>query len=240
MSLYFPKDHKTDWTVKRHRIKIPTLGFVRLKEKGYISTKLSVISGTITKQADRYYVSVIMDVEYKTKQNNNQGIGIDLGVKEFAICSDNTVYPNINKTKKVKRLEKRLKREQKRLSRKLNKRKQKKKGEATRNIDKQRLKVQKLHQRLSNKRIDYINKVIFSVVKREPSFITIENLNVSGMMKNKHLSKAISKQGFYMFRQKLYNKCLQQIAIKKIIKKKLLNNNIKYRYKRGNKYIKIK
>lgn len=239
MSLYFPKDHKTDWTVERHRVKIPTLGFVRLKEKGYIPTKLSVISGTITKQADRYYVSVIMDVEYKTKQNNNQGIGIDLGVKEFAICSDNTVYPNINKTKKVKRLEKRLKREQKRLSRKLNKRKQKKKGESTRNIDKQQLKVQKLHQRLSNKRIDYINKVIFSVVKREPSFITIENLNVSGMMKNKHLSKAISKQGFYMFRQKLYNKCLQ-IAIKKIIKKKLLNNNIKYRYKRGNKYIKIK
>ena len=109
MSLYFPKDHKTDWTVERHRIKIPTLGFVRLKEKGYIPTKLSVISGTITKQTDRYYVSVIMDVEYKTKQNNNQGIGIDLGVKEFAICSDNTVYPNINKTKKVKRLEKRLK-----------------------------------------------------------------------------------------------------------------------------------
>ena len=226
--------------MERHRIKIPTLKWVRLKEKGYIPTKISVISGTITKQADRYYVSVIMDVEYKTKQNNNQGIGIDLGVKEFAICSDNTVYPNINKTKKVKRLEKRLKREQKRLSRKLNKRKQKKKGESTRNIDKQQLKVQKLHQRLSNKRIDYINKVISSVVKREPSFITIENLNVSGMMKNKHLSKAISKQGFYMFRQKLYNKCLQQIAIKKIIKKKLLNNNIKYRYKRGNKYIKIK
>ena len=237
MSLYFPKDHKTDWTVERHRIKIPTLGFVRLKEKGYIPTKLSVISGTITKQTDRYYVSVIMDVEYKTKQNNNQGIGIDLGVKEFAICSDNTVYPNINKTKKVKRLEKRLKREQKRLSRKLLKYK---KGESTRNIDKQQLKVQKLHQRVKNTRVDYINKVISSVVKREPSFITIENLNVSGMMKNKHLSKAISKQGFYMFRQKLYNKCLQQIAIKKIIKKKLLNNNIKYRYKRGNKYIKIK
>ena len=237
MSLYFPKDHKTDWTVERHRIKIPTLGFVRLKEKGYIPTKLSVISGTITKQTDRYYVSVIMDVEYKTKQNNNQGIGIDLGVKAFAICSDNTVYPNINKTKKVKRLEKRLKREQKRLSRKLLKYK---KGESTRNIDKQQLKVQKLHQRVKNTRVDYINKVISSVVKREPSFITIENLNVSGMMKNKHLSKAISKQGFYMFRQKLYNKCLQQIAIKKIIKKKLLNNNIKYRYKRGNKYIKIK
>lgn len=204
ISLYFPKNGKTDWTVERHRIKIPTLKWVRLKEKGYIPTKLLVISGTITKQADRYYVSVIMDVEYKTRQNNNQGIGIDLGIKELAVCSDNTIYPNINKTKKVKKLEKRLKREQRRLSRKLLKHK---KGESTRNIDKQRLKVQKLHQRLNNKRVDYINKVISSIVKREPSFITIENLNVSGMIKNRHLSKAISKQGFYMFRQKLYNKC---------------------------------
>ena len=204
ISLYFPKNGKTDWTVERHRIKIPTLKWVRLKEKGYIPTKLLVISGTITKQADRYYVSVIMDVEYKTRQNNNQGIGIDLGIKELAVCSDNTIYPNINKTKKVKKLEKRLKREQRRLSRKLLKHK---KGESTRNIDKQRLKVQKLHQRLNNKRVDYINKVISSIVKRKPSFITIENLNVSGMIKNRHLSKAISKQGFYMFRQKLYNKC---------------------------------
>ena len=204
MSLYFPKNNKTDWVVERHRVKIPTLGFVRLKEKGYIPTKISVISGTITKQADRYYVSVIMNVGYKTKQNNNQGIGIDLGIKEFAICSDNKVYPNINKTKKVKRLEKRLKREQRRLSRKLRKHK---KGESTRNIDKQQLKVQKLHQRVRNKRVDYINKVISSIVKREPSFITIEDLNVAGMIKNRHLSKAISNQGFYMFRQKLYNKC---------------------------------
>ena len=204
MSLYFPKNNKTDWIVERHRIKIPTLGFIRLKEKGYIPIKLSVISGTITKQADRYYVSVIMDVKYKTRQNNNQGIGIDLGIKEFAICSDNTVYPNINKTKKVKRLEKRIKRQQRKLSRKLLKHKR---GESTRNIGKQQLKVQKMHQRVNNKRVDYINKVKSSIIKREPSFITIEDLNVAGMIRNRHISKAISKQGFYMFRQKLFNKC---------------------------------
>ena len=206
MSLYFPKNGKTDWTVERHRVKIPTLKWVKLKEKGYIPTKISVISGTITKQADRYYVSVIMEVEYKKKENSNQGMGIDLGIKELAICSDGITYENINKTKKVKRLGKRLKREQKRLSRKLLKHK---KGGTTRNIDKQQLKVQKLHQRLSNKKVDYINKVINLIIKREPSFITIENLNVSGMIKNRHLSKAISKQGFYMFRQRLFNKCKQ-------------------------------
>ena len=206
MSLYFPKDNETDWTVERHRIKIPTLKWVRLKEKGYIPTKLSVISGTITKQANRYYVSVIMDIAPTVKQNKNKGIGIDLGIKEFVVCSDNKVYPNINKSKQIKWLEKSLKRQQRRLSRKLIKHK---KGESTRNIDKQLLKVQKLHRRLHNKRIDYINKVISLIIKREPSFITIEDLNVTGMIKNRHLSKAIGKQGFYMFRQRLYSKCKQ-------------------------------
>ena len=207
ISLYFVKNNKTDCLVERHRIKIPTLKWVRLKEKGYIPTNVTVISGVITKEANRYYVSVIMNIEHKTKNNNTEkGIGIDLGIKEFAICSNGIEYQNINKTNKVRKLEKRLKRNQRQLSRKLLNHK---KGESTRNIVKQQLKVQKLHQRLKNKRADYINKVISSIIKREPSFITIENLNVSGMMKNKHLSKAISKQGFYMFRQKLYNKCKQ-------------------------------
>ena len=207
ISLYFVKNNKADCLVERHRIKIPTLKWVRLKEKGYIPTNVTVISGVITKEVNRYYVSVIMNIEHKTKNNNTEkGIGIDLGIKEFAICSNGIEYQNINKTNKVRKLEKRLKRNQRQLSRKLLNHK---KGESTRNIVKQQLKVQKLHQRLKNKRIDYINKVISSIIKREPSFITIENLNVSGMMKNKHLSKAISKQGFYMFRQKLYNKCKQ-------------------------------
>ena len=164
-----------------------------------------IISGVITKDAGRYYVSVIIDVNHNISYDNKtEGIGIDLGIKEFAVCSDNAVYPNINKTKKVKRLEKRLKRQQRKLSRKLSKYK---KGESTKNIDKNQLKVQKLHQTLRNKRHDYINKVISDIIKRKPSSITIESLNVSGMMKNKHLSNAIAKQCFYLFRQKLYDKC---------------------------------
>lgn len=205
MSFYFVKNNKTDCLVERHRIKIPTLKWVRLKEKAYIPVNAKIISGIITKDANRYYVSVIIDIDYKSKNNNTgSGIGIDLGIKEFAVCSDNAVYPNINKTKKVKRLEKRLKRQQRKLSRKLSKYK---KGESTKNIDKQQLKVQKLYQTLRNKRHDYINKIINDIMKRKPSFITIENLNVSGMMKNKHLSNAIAKQCFYLFRQKLYDKC---------------------------------
>ena len=145
MSLYFPKNSKTEWLIERHRVKIPILKWVRLKEKGYIPTNIEVISGVITKEANRYYVSVIMNIEHKTKNNNTgieKGIGIDLGIKEFAICSNGIEYQNINKTNKVRKLEKRLKRKQRQLSRKLLKHK---KGESTRNIVKQQLKVQKLH-----------------------------------------------------------------------------------------------
>lgn len=215
VKLYFPKNNKTDWKVERHKINIPTLKWVHLKEKGYISTKANVISGTVSFKAGRYYVSVLVEEDIKISHNNtNEGIGIDLGLKDFAIVSNiEKPFKNINKTKKVKKLEKKLKREQRKLSRKYESLKLKNKeerGVATRqNISKQTIKVQKLHQNLSNIRTDYINKTINSIVKQKPSYITIEDLNVRGMMKNRHLSKAISKQGFNMFKVKLNNKCLE-------------------------------
>lgn len=212
VGLYFPKNNKTDWKVERHRINIPTLKWVRVKEYGYIPTNAKVKSGTITKKADRYYVSVLVEEDNHIEHINfNEGIGIDLGLKDFAICSNGKVYKNINKTKEVIRLEKKLKREQRKLSRKyesLKVRNKNKKGEATRqNIQKQIIKVQKLHQRLYNIRNNYINYVISELLKQNPSYITIEDLNVKGMMKNRHLSKAVSKQGFYTFRNKLAYKC---------------------------------
>ena len=207
VKLYFPKNNKGDWKVDRHRIMIPTLKNVRLKEYGYIPVGTKVISGTVSKKAGRYYVSVIVDVDVPVVQNTNQGIGIDLGLKDFAVCSDGNTYKNINKTQNIKKLEKKLKREQRKLSRKYEFLK-KKGGTATKsNINRQILKVQILHHRLDNTRTDYINKTISSIIKRKPSFITIEDLNVKGMMKNKHLSKAVAKQKFYEFRNKLTNKC---------------------------------
>ena len=207
VKLYFPKNNKGDWKVERHRIMIPTLKNVRLKEYGYIPVGAKVISGTVSKKADRYYVSVIIDVNVSITKNTNDGIGIDLGLKDFAICSDGNTYKNINKTKKTKRLEKKLKREQKKLSRKYEFLK-KRGGAATKsNINKEIVKVQKLHHRLYNIRTDYINKTISNIVKQKPSFITIEDLNVKGMMKNRHLSKAVAQQKFYEFRVKLTNKC---------------------------------
>ena len=213
VGLYFPKNSKTDWEIDRHRIKIPTLKWVKLKEFGYIPVNAQVKSGTVTTKAGRYYVSILVEIEDDIKQETtNEGIGIDLGLKDFAICSNGDIYKNINKTKEVKRLEKKLLREQRKLSRKYEslklRNKNMKGGTATRqNIQKQIVKVQKLHRRLYNIRNNYINYVINELLKQNPSYITIEDLNVKGMMKNRHLSKAISKQGFYTFRNKLTYKC---------------------------------
>ena len=210
VKMYFVKNNPKDCTCERHRLKIPTLGWVRIKEKGYIPTSKDgyvVISGTISIKAGRYYVSVLVELpDVKvTNNNNNEGIGIDLGIKDFAIISNGKTYKNINKSTRLKKLEKQLRREQRCLSRKYE---NLKKGESTqKNIQKQKLKVQKLYHRISNIRTDYINKVIAEIVKTKPSYITIEDLNVSGMMKNRHLSKAVASQKFYEFRIKLKAKC---------------------------------
>ena len=215
VKMYFVKNNPTDCFCERHRINIPTLGWVRLKEKGYIPTTKSgytIKSGTISCKAGRYYVSVLIEIPDTEKQQlNDFGLGIDLGIKNFAVVSNGEKYKNINKTQKIKKLEKQLKKEQRCLSRKyedLKKRNNKTKGEATRqNIQKQKLKVQKLHHRLDNIRIDYINKCISELVKTKSAYITIEDLNVKGMMKNKHLSKAVASQKFNEFRTKLEAKC---------------------------------
>jgi len=216
VKMYFVKtDAKSIIHCERHRIKVPTLGFIRLKEKGYIPTNEIITSGTVSYEAGRYYVSVLVKEEpVHVEKPTEDGIGIDLGLKDFAICSNGKTYKNINKTSKVKKLEKKMRREQRKLSRKYESLKLKNKnmkGVATRqNIQKQVLKVQKLHQKLTNVRTDYINKVVSEIVKTKPSYVAIEDLNVSGMMKNRHLSKAIAQQKLYEFRIKLINKCKVQ------------------------------
>lgn len=214
VGLYFPKNSKTDWKIERHRIKVPTLKWMRIKEFGYIPTDIKVISGTVTQQAGRYYVSVICEAEeIRNHKPVTEPLGIDLGLKYFAVLSNEVTKKNINKTSKIKKLEKKLKREQRKLSRKyesLKKQNKTEKGGATRqNIHKQTVKVQKLYQRLANIRTDYINKCISEIVEQKPSSVTIEDLNVRGMMKNRHLSKAVAQQKFYKFRVKLTNKCKQ-------------------------------
>lgn len=210
VKMYFVKNNPKDCRCERHRINIPSLGWVRIKEKGYIPTTKDgyvIKSGHVSIKADRYYVSVLIEIpNNKIANHSSEGIGIDFGLKDFAIVSNGKIYKNINKSAKLKKLEKQLIREQRSLSRKYE---NVKKGESTQktNIPKQRLKVQKLHHRIDNIRTDYINKTIAEIVKTKPSYITIEDLNVSGMMKNKHLSKAVASQKFYEFRTRLQTKC---------------------------------
>ncbi len=209
VKMYFVKNNPKDCSCERHRINIPTLGWVKLKEKGYIPTakdRYVIKSGTISIKAGRYYVSVLVEIpDTKIINHSSEGIGIDLGIKNLAVVSNGKTYKNINKSAKLKKFEKQLRREQKCLSRKYE---NLKKGESTRkNIRKQKLKVQKLHHRMNNIRTDYMNKTINEIVKTKPSYITIEDLNVKGMMKNRHLSKAVASQKFYEFRTKLKSKC---------------------------------
>ena len=217
VKLYFPKNNKGDWTIRRHKLMIPTLKQVRLKEFGYLPVEAKVTNGTVSYVAGRFYVSVVVDIDEKSKYNNDleasyhtvtEGIGIDLGAKDLAIVSDGRVFKNINKISKVKRLGKQLRREQRRLNCKYEFRKKKggKTATASANIEKQKLKVQKLHRRIARIREDYENKTVHEIVRQKPRFITVEDLNVKGMMRNRHLAKAVAAQRFNHLLAKLKRK----------------------------------
>ena len=213
LGAYFVKNNKTDFEFYRHKIKIPTLKFVRVKEYGYIPKNANIKSGTITKIADRYFLSLVMEVDdiVKTENKNIKGLGVDLGIKDTAICSNGMVFKNINKTKKVKKIKKKLKREQRKMSRSVEYSKSKKiKLKECKNFNKKKLKVQKLFYRLNCIRDDYNNKIVDEITRAKLKYITIEDLKVSNMMKNKHLSKAIQEQNFYAIRTKLINKCKER------------------------------
>ena len=213
LGAYFVKNNKKDFEFYRHKIKIPTLKFVRVKEYGYIPKNTNIKSGTITKIADRYFLSLIIEVKdiVKTENRGTKGLGIDLGIKDTAICSNGIIFKNINKTKKVKKLKKKLKREQRKMSRSVEYSKSNKiKLRELKNFSKKKLKVQRLFYRLNCIRDDYNNKMVNEITRAKLKYITIEDLKVSNMIKNKHLSKAIQEQNFYSIRTKLINKCKER------------------------------
>ncbi|MBR3570755.1 MAG: transposase, partial [Oscillibacter sp.] len=189
----------------------PGLGWVALKEYGYFPTEVNAIhSGHISLHAGRFFCSVLVEVsDTEPAKPETEGLGVDLGIKSFAVVSDGQEFTNVNKTRKIRKLEKKLKREQRRLSRKRESRKKNsKKGKySSKRYNKQRLKVQKLHYRLDCIRKDYLRQIVASLVKAKPEFVAIEDLNVRGMMRNRHLSKAVAQQNFYGFRDFLSWKC---------------------------------
>ena len=164
-----------------------------------------------------WYLSVSYDVESYQVELTGESLGIDLGIKDLAICSNGKTYKNINKTKRVKQLKKRLKREQRKLSRKME---SNIKGytsnrkpmferplDECKNFQKQKAKVKSLYKKLHDIRTNYLHQTTTEIVKTKPSRIVLEDLNVQGMMKNRHLSKAISEQCFYEFKRQMTYKC---------------------------------
>lgn len=179
------------------------LNWIKLCEKGRIPTDCKYMNPRFTYDGLYWYVSVSIEVDDNTATPSNEGIGIDLGVKDLAICSDNNTYKNINKTQTVKKLEKRKRRLQRSISRRYEKNKKGTCYHKTSNIIKKEKELLKLNHRLTNIRHNYLHQITSEIVKREPSFICIEDLNVSGMMKNRHLSKAVQEQCFYEFRRQI-------------------------------------
>ena len=182
------------------------LNWIKLYEKRKIPTDCKYLNPRFTYDGLYWYVSVSIEVDDNIDNTillSNEGIGIDLGIKNLAVCSDGNTYKNINKNQKVKKLEKKKRRLQRSVSRKYNKNKKGGNYCKTSNIIKREKELLKTSKRLTNIRHNYLHQTTSEIIKRKPSFICIEDLNVSGMMKNKHLSKAVQKQGFYQFRKQI-------------------------------------
>jgi putative transposase len=182
------------------------LNWIKLCEKGRIPTNCKYMNPRITYDGLHWWVSVSVEVDDNSNSPPNEGIGIDLGLKDLAICSDGNTYKNINKTLRVKKVEKRKRKLQRSVSRKYNMNKRGERYKKTSNIIKREKELLKVIKRLTNIRHNHLHQITSEIVKRKPSFICIEDLNVSGMMKNKHLSKSIQQQGFYEFRRQIQYK----------------------------------
>ena len=155
-----------------------------------------------------WYVTFCCDInESQVNIKNDLCIGIDLGIKELAVCSNGMVFKNINKTQKVKKINKKLKRLQRKCSKKYELNKQNNKFIKTNNIIKLEKQIKLIYRKLSNIRLNHIYQTINTILKENPSKIIMEDLNISGMLKNKHLSKSISEQCFYKFIEIIKYKC---------------------------------
>lgn len=192
---------------KDGKVRLEKIGWVKLSEKDRIPENIKYTNPRVKFDGLHWYVSVGIEVEQETVELTGESIGIDVGVKDLAICSNiEKPYRNINKTQKVRKLEKKLRRLQRKVSNKYEKNKEGRSCVKTGNIVKLEKSIIKIHKRLDNIRTDNRHKVTTEIVKTKPSRIVMENLNISGMMKNKHLSKAIGQQGLFEFKTLLQYK----------------------------------
>lgn len=196
-------------TFTKEDVNIEKVGKVKYKTN-YIIPKTKYSNPYCSFDGKYWYLSFSIENELNENQvelNKDLKIGIDLGIKDLAICSNGMVFKNINKTQKIKKLNKRLKRLQRKVSRKYEMNKQGKKYIKTNNIIKLEKQIKLVNRKLTNIRENHIYQSINTILKERPCKIVMEDLNISGMMKNKHLSKAISEQCFYKFISTIKYKC---------------------------------
>ena len=179
------------------------LNWIRLAEHGRIPTDCKYCNPRIKYDGLNWWITVGIKYEDSDNLPSNEGIGIDLGIKDLSICSDGNTYKNINKSQKIKKLEKRKHRLQRSISSKYEKNKKGGSYCKTSNIIKREKELLKLNHRLTNIRHNYLHQTTTEIVKTKPSYIVLEDLNVKGMMKNRHLSKAVQQQCFGEFRRQI-------------------------------------
>lgn len=162
---------------------------------------------TVSFDGKYWYLSVGVEKEKPNNELTNEVIGIDVGIKDLAICSNGMVFKNINKTKVVKKIEKKLRRLQRKVSNKYEKNKKGGSYHKTSNIIKLEKQIRLIHRRLNGIRKNHLHQATNQIVKTKPSKVVMETLNINGMLKNKHLSKAIQKQNLYEFKRQMKYKC---------------------------------
>ena len=199
------------------QVQLEKIGKVKLAEFGRISPDGKYSNPRITYDGLNWWISVGVEMlDMMIDKPTSEPIGIDVGVKDLAVVSNGTTHKNINKTKEVKKANKRLKRLQRQASKQYEKIKNKKIKGKGKNLLKLEKQINKTYQRLTNIRDNHIHQATTELVKAKPEYVVIEDLNVSGMMKNRHLSKAIAQQKLYEFGRQLEYKC-QWYGIRLII-----------------------
>ena len=180
VKLYFPKNNIGDWTVERHRIKIPTLKYVRLKEYGYLPMEAKIINGTVSENAGRFYVSVTVEKEATEYKANTDFIALNIKIAETDL-----------------RLHRKLNLQKKRLKRKT----------GIKNKQKQQQKIKRLEQKIRFIKEDYLNKQIVKIINLKPQYLIMENLNINTLTADRQIKKLTVKQKYYDLKNRLLIKC---------------------------------
>ena len=191
--------------VKKNSVLIEKVGWIQTAEQVPMNCKYT--NPRISFDGKYWYLSVGVEQVQQLTELTNESLGIDVGIKDLAVCSNGVVIQNINKTARVKKLEKRLRRLQRSVSRKYEQNKEGSRFVKTSNIIKQEKEIRLLHRKLTNIRTNHLHQATSKIVKTKPSTIVMETLNIKGMMKNKHLSKAIAQQKLYDFKRQIQYKC---------------------------------